>query len=198
MAEADNKYANGKIYELVYKDKRYIGSTTMKLEHRYSCHKCDSSTMGSTCTSKVLFELANKDGGTVVINLLEDYPCESRKELEARERFHIEQCQDRVNKTIPGRSDAEWYQANRDRLIKYRHDNKEMFAKRDAEKHQAHRAERLVQMIEYRLANKDKISAQQAVKIKCECGVTHRRNDKARHERSRHHIDFKLRDTTPN
>jgi hypothetical protein len=159
MAEADNKYDNGKIYELVYKDKRYIGSTTMTLKDRYSRHKSDWVKGESKCTSRVLFEIAKVDGGTVVINLVEDYPCVSRKELEVRERFHMEQCQDRVNERIPGRSLAE--------IAEY--------------------------LAEYYEANKDKIAERKAIKVKCECGVTHRRYDKALHDKSKRHIDY-LRD----
>jgi len=191
MADAEVcKYRNGKIYELVYKDKVYIGSTTKTLKQRYNCHKCNSNTVGSTCTSKVLFELANIDGGTVVINLIEDYPCNDRIELQARERFHIEQCQDRVNRNIPGRSDAEWYHDNRDRLTKYRQDNKEMFAERDAEKYQANKDKIRAKQAEYRQANKAKIAAQQAIKVECPCGSTFRQGDNARHSKTQRHIDY--------
>jgi hypothetical protein len=174
MAEADNKYANGKIYELVYKDKVYIGSTTTTLADRYNGHKRDP-----RCTSRELFEMAKADGSEVVINLVEDYPCASKVELEARERFHMELCQDRVNRKIPGRGWSDYYQANRDKLIayqmEYRSINKDKVAAQKAKFYQANKAE---------------IAARKAVKVECPCGVTHRHNDKARQERSQHHVDY--------
>ena len=167
MAEADNKYVNGKIYELVYKDKRYIGSTTRTLEDRYNGHTGDC----NPCASKELFDMAKAGGGIVVINLLEDYPCASRKELEARERFHIEHCQDVVNKRIPGRGWADYYQANKDKIIE--------------------------RVNAYYQANRDKVTNRRSVKIQCPCYVTYTQCHKARHEKSQHHINYlnRLKDT---
>jgi hypothetical protein len=190
MAEADNKYANGKIYELVYKDKVYIGSTTTTLADRYSKHKCKS----HNCGSRVLFEMAEADGLEVAINLIEDYPCVSKKELEVRERFYIEQCQDRVNKVIPGRSLVEYYHDNKSMILakcaEYREANKDKASEQHAKYYQDHRDKIIERVAEHYQANKAEIAARKAVKVECECGVTHRRDVKARHERSQHHLDY--------
>lgn len=106
-------YQNAKIYRLVCNRTglQYIGSTTAKLCVRLSQHrtlrKADSSG-----TSKMVLEHDDYD-----IVLIEDFPCDRKEQLLARERWYIEnyQC---VNKQIPLQTQPEWYNANRERLIK--------------------------------------------------------------------------------
>jgi len=100
-----NKYNNGKIYKIVdnTNDNVYYGSTVKTLEERLTTHKFYKS-----CRSKLII-----DNGDYNIILVENYPCESKEQLELRERYYIEnnKC---VNKNIPGRTHAEWYQANKE------------------------------------------------------------------------------------
>ena len=41
---------------------------------------------------------------------IEVYPCNSKKELEVRERYHIELLKSKLNQAIPTRSKKEWYE----------------------------------------------------------------------------------------
>lgn len=79
IAEMPNEYKNGKIYVIRSNltDKIYVGSTKHKLNTRFCAHRNISNT---TC-SKTLIDL-----GDARIELIEDYPCNNRKELELRER----------------------------------------------------------------------------------------------------------------
>ena len=52
------------------------------------------------------------------IFLIERFSCDTKEELLARERYYIETV-DCVNKKIPLRTQAEWYQNNRERLIEH-------------------------------------------------------------------------------
>ena len=98
-----DKYQNAKIYKLTGGGLTYFGSTTRKyLCQRLSEHK----------------KLTNKGSSRQIvgfpdceITLIETFPCQSKDELRARERYWIEnnEC---INKNIPGRTKAEWYQAN--------------------------------------------------------------------------------------
>lgn len=95
-----SKYQKGKIYKLVndeMPDKIYFGSTTQDLKLRLQGHKSKS----NKTTSKILFEKGN-----VKIILVEEYPCENRKQLEKKERNYIEnnEC---INKVIPTRTQKE-------------------------------------------------------------------------------------------
>lgn len=106
-------YENGKIYRIVCNKsgKQYIGATTISLSARLSQHK---KVFRSTkcCLSRDVLE-----GGDYEIFLIEDFPCERKEQLLARERFHIE-TNDCVNKKIPLRSKHEWYMDNREDVIK--------------------------------------------------------------------------------
>lgn len=114
-------YQTGKIYRLFVpglEEICYVGSTTKSLEHRLYYHK-DASLRDNQkkCGSTVLFE----DGNEVVIGLLEDYPCQNRAELEARERYWIEKFPDCVNKNIPTRGWKErWYANHQHNLAKHK------------------------------------------------------------------------------
>lgn len=87
----DIDYGKGLIYKIMPKDRNknecYIGST-INFEQRKQCHKTRSPTYDSK-----LYNYIRKNGGwdNFEMVLIENYPCKSRKELRARERFFIEE-----------------------------------------------------------------------------------------------------------
>jgi len=89
-------YSEGKIYRLYSKegDKCYIGSTIQPLWRRLQVHKY----IGNRCRSKELFNLYN----CIEIELLEEYPCDTRHQLETREKAYIQMYDNCVNKNLPG------------------------------------------------------------------------------------------------
>lgn len=105
-------YGNGKIYRIVCNQsgKQYIGATTIPLSSRLSQHK-KVFRDAKTCLSREVLE-----GGDYAIYLIEDFPCERKEQLLARERYFIESnaC---VNKKIPLRTKHEWYMDNREDVI---------------------------------------------------------------------------------
>jgi hypothetical protein len=103
------KYDNGKIYRLIDNTNGniYIGSTIQPLYKRKSQHKEGS----NRCKSKSIIENGDYD-----MILIENYPCKSKEELEARERHYIDNT-DCINKQLPGRTEAEWYQDNKERIL---------------------------------------------------------------------------------
>jgi hypothetical protein len=110
-------YSNGKIYLLRPSIPNYdlgdvyIGSTTMSLEKRFSNHCCAS----NHTSAKFLFQKYGAEN--ITIELLENYPCELRSELQMREGQHIRsrKC---INKSIAGRTPKQYYADNRSKLIK--------------------------------------------------------------------------------
>jgi len=101
-------YQNGKIYRIVCNitGKQYIGSTVSSLNTRLCQHK-----KTRNCSSTQILD--NNDYSIV---LIEDYPCERKEQLLARERYYIE-TMDCVNKKYPLRNQHEWYEDNKKRLI---------------------------------------------------------------------------------
>ena len=154
----------------------YYGSTTQSLNRRLSNHKKDfklwKQGKQTGCSSFMLLE---QGFDKVAIILVEDFPCNSKQELEIREAHYIKNnpC---INMQIPSGIVAE---SRQDYNKQYR---------------QANRDKILEQKKQYRQANQDKILEQnkqyrdkQREKIVCECGATVSRNSLARHRRTIKH-----------
>lgn len=79
----DERYQNGKIYKLTCDDPTmvYYGSTITTLKHRLSAHNAPS----NDTVSKKMIHI-----GGLQIHLVEEYPCNSRRELEEREQYFID------------------------------------------------------------------------------------------------------------
>ena len=90
-------YERGKIYKLVCKtegcDEVYVGGTVLKLNKRMCTHRFDAKWR----KSKVYKYMRQHGIENFVIELLETYPCGSRKELDVREQFWIDQLQASLN-----------------------------------------------------------------------------------------------------
>lgn len=93
-------YKNAKIYKIVSsnRDDCYIGSTTQEIQRRFVMHKHQH----NPCLSRKIIE-----AGDASIELIEEFPCNNRNELERREGFHIRnnKC---INKYVAGRTALEY------------------------------------------------------------------------------------------
>ena len=83
----DNKYKNGKIYTIRYKNDDsliYVGSTVQPLYKRFSQHKIDSK--DPRLENMILYQKFNEtDINDWYIELYEDCPCERKEQLTQRE-----------------------------------------------------------------------------------------------------------------
>jgi hypothetical protein len=159
-------YANSKIYKLVsfnLPELPYYGSTTIGLSKRKGKHVSDFKKFGFNvggCTSRIVI-----GAGDYEIIWVEDFPCDNKDQLKARERYYIENrvC---VNKNVPGRTYEEWQQAN------------PMYMKEWYQANKAH-------MKEWYQANKADIKARYSEKIQCTvCDCMTSRVKIAQHQRS--------------
>lgn len=80
-----DKYKKGKIYKIVSGDLVYIGSTTKTLTQRLNKHETDYKSYNRYVSSFKVLKTGNYE-----ILLIENYPCNSRDELRAREQYHID------------------------------------------------------------------------------------------------------------
>jgi hypothetical protein len=112
-----SKYTQGKIYKLTssYTDKVYIGSTINSLNNRFSVHKCDYKSWLKSQRNKItsydLLQFAD-----VKIELIKEFPCETKKELEKEEGKLIleNNC---VNRCVAGRTNKEYRdEANKEKI----------------------------------------------------------------------------------
>ena len=104
-------YENGKIYKIVGDDgSTYYGSTSCSLKDRMRKHLYDK---GTSAYKKIISQMEYE------IILVENYPCESKKELELREGWYIREnpC---VNRCIAGRTTKEYYADHREKILKIR------------------------------------------------------------------------------
>ena len=154
-----SNYQNGKIYCLRshQTDKIYIGSTIQKLYRRMNSHKNTYKNGLDNTTSKEI--LCYDD---CYIELLENYPCNSKEELHKREGELIKQM-DCVNIMTAGRKWKEYYEDNCEKIKQYQKD--------------------------YRLKNKEKVINKLKEKKLCNCGIYYTYRNKARHEKSKKHLN---------
>ena len=128
-------------------DKCYIGSTTRTYSsERSGAHKGDYRIyqQGKRRSNLSCFELLQHNDCKIL--LIENYPCDSKYELEARERYWIEQEPTSVDKNTPTRAPKEHYEAN-----------KETFSENNKQYRQAHKEEIKERMKQYYEANKERI-----------------------------------------
>lgn len=171
-----NKYQNGKIYKLVCDNSPliYYGSTTDALYRRLSKHRRQR-----TCSSKELFQLGN-----VSIHLVEEYPCNSKAELESRERIYIEFMLKNFdykiicNERIPCRTSKEYYQDNKEEILK----KTSLRASKNREKLNKY-------LKIYRVQNKECLRAKANEKINCNCGGKYTKANKQQHMKTKTHLE---------
>jgi len=133
-------FTKAKIYKITndYNDDVYVGSTCNTLVRRFSVHKCDA----RKHHDRALYKLMNEIGESRFrIELIENYPCEDKYQLNQREGYFI-RLFGNLNMKIAGRTDEEYHQ-----------DNKEWIN----EKHREYKKQNQDKIKQYNLEHKDHI-----------------------------------------
>ena len=158
-----NRYENGKIYKItdVGYNKCYIGSTCESLSKRMERHRKQYKEYikGRMKKKTTAIDIFNEFGiENCTIELIENYPCQSKEELFKREGGHIKatEC---VNRQIAGRTQQEWKLDNPEQAREYYERGK---ARARAYYHK-HKEE----IIEKRRLNEEKIIEQRLLKVEC-------------------------------
>ena len=117
-------YQHGKIYSLYIDDMFYIGSTAQpRLSIRFGKHKSGYKMWVKNgknyCSSWELFKV-----GIPTIELIELFPCLSKKELKFREGYYQQLNPDCVNKMIEGRTKESARQHNNTQKKDYYKNNR--------------------------------------------------------------------------
>ena len=110
-------YEDAKIYRLVFTgtDAVYIGSTCGTLQRRMWHHTHSAKyeeTQKQTAACRYIREAA-----ATTIELIEDFPCESKEQLAARERHWIESTPTAINTNIPGQT---WQERREKRIDEHK------------------------------------------------------------------------------
>jgi len=159
----NNKYANGKIYKLIsqtHPDCVYYGSTTQKLCLRMAGHRRDFKKNNNNITSKQVLQFEDAQ-----IILVINFSCNSRDELTAKEADYIRnnEC---VNKQIPGNTDKEYREDNKEQIKQYREDNKEQIKDKVKQYYLENKSKLREKRVKYLENNKDEINLRRRNKYK--------------------------------
>jgi len=151
-------YSEGKIYKIWSPSTElvYIGSTVKTLKarfggHRRSYNQFKNGTKGWTTSFSIL------EFGDAQIELIELFPCKTKKELLDREGYWIGEMQC-VNKCMAGNylgKTGEEYRRE------YYQNNMEKVKEKNKECYQANREKTLIRLKEYREANPEKVRERQ-------------------------------------
>ena len=186
-------------------NKVYVGATTQELSARKSGHRRGlkiwlADNTSPYCTSYEVLRFPDAR-----IDWLETVRFSKKSELAAREGHWIRTL-DCVNKTVTGRTRAEYrvdnrveiaaYRAdNRDKILAQRAehyvDNREAILARNAEYRAAHRVERA----EYLAAHRVERAARKNVKYNCACGGKYTHGNTLVHARTKMHIAYMAQPT---
>lgn len=95
-------------------DELYVGSTIQKLSDRMDTHKKEAKQEGAKCMSSIIISRGNYE-----VLIIEEYPCEERQQLRAREEYHRSLNEKAINKIRAFRTDdekkaykAQWHKNN--------------------------------------------------------------------------------------
>ena len=188
----DNKYKNGKIYTIRYKNDDsliYVGSTVQPLYKRFAVHKSHSKEPVNE--NRLLYsKMKETDINDWYIELYEDYSCERKEQLTQREGQVIREI-GTLNKEIAGRTKQEYYQDNKEHILeknkKYFQANKEHILEKNKEYFQTNKEPILERNKVYKETNKEKMKSYVCEHIFCECGCSIRRDSIARHKQTLKH-----------
>ena len=179
-------YLNGKVYAIRshQTEQVYIGSTVERLSARMSKHRSDYKRYKAGKVRDITsFKML--DYPDAYIELLEKHPCLCREELERLEGQYIRAEPNSVNKIVPGRTQAEYYRDNIEKIKLYYQDN--------VEKIKAYKKEYYQDNVEkiklYRQNNVEKIKTYKKQKHTCDCGGRYTQCNKAAHFKSKQHRD---------
>lgn len=163
------------IYKISIADFIYIGST-QDLKQRKIAHKSSCYNEKHRQHKFKLYQTIRENGGWDCIDItpVEEYECEGATQARIREEYWRREYNAQLNTIKAHLTREEGVQSKKNIHAKYYIANKETILKKNTE---------------YYATNKETILERQKEKIQCECGATICKADKARHDRSKRHID---------
>ena len=185
-------YNKGKIYTIRCRTDDtliYVGSTIQPLSVRIGGHKIRSRDI--KYQNMIVYKTINNNWDDWYIELYEEYPCENKEQLCKREGEVIREI-GTLNILVAGRTRQEYYQDNRNELLKikkeYYENNKEKLKEYYKTYNENHRGLRIEYHKIYNNNNKERAKEQYSQRITCECGCIINRGDISKHKKTQKHI----------
>lgn len=178
-------YQNSIIYKLCHcndlENKNiYVGSTT-NFRNRKNQHKVSYYNERSKKYNYKVYQFIRDNGGWDEWQMIpiEVFPCNDKKELEVRERHHIELLKPKLNKQIPTRTEKE-----------YKNDNNEFYKKYKKEWSNNNKEKVKENKKNWYEDNKEEIAEKRKEKVICDsCGVEIRKDCLKRHQKTKKCIE---------
>lgn len=187
-------YKNGKLYTIRCKTDEaliYVGSTLNPLYKRMYGH--NQHARDEKRTSLLYTKMRELGIDNFYIELYEEYPCNNKEQLNKREGEVIRLI-GTLNEKISGRTFKEYYNDHKEKLLEhnkeYYNENKERVLNICKEYRETHKEQKKETDRLYRENNKEKIKEIKTELYKCECGCSFQRDNIARHNKSKFHLDF--------
>jgi len=128
-------YKNTVIYKIKHNEDYddiniYVGSTT-NFRVRKNQHKSNCNNENNKDYNIPIYKYIRDNGNwdNFVMIPLEEYPCNSKKEKEIKERYYIDLLKPKLNKIVPTRTPKEYYEDNKqiisERAKEYNENNKD-------------------------------------------------------------------------
>jgi hypothetical protein len=186
------------IYKIIntLNDFVYIGCTTQPLRKRFMDHKNNLSQ--SRLLKMKLYNAMNELGkDNFKIVLIEKIQYNNRNELRVKEQEYIDKYNSYTNgynSKCEVRSQKQYIEDNKEKIKAnkkiYWENNKERLCSNKREYYLQHKDMYSSKTKIYRENNKTKIKERKSVKHTCDCGATFAYDSKARHEKSKTHINY--------
>lgn len=182
----NSKYSKGKIYKIITDNSNdiYIGSTIQTLKRRLDRHKTDCKNREGKYTSSIIIKQGNYS-----IELIKNYPCNSKAELNAEEG-RIQREMECVNRCIAGRSRKQWRIDNGEEEKVKRRDyylkHKEKIDKKQKDYYKEHKEK----IDKYHKEYKEKNKVKNCAITRCLCGGKYQHRGKADHLKTNKHKKY--------
>ena len=184
MPKTNCDYSRTVIYKIVCNDLVitycYVGNTT-DFVNRKNQHKFRCNTESNRHYNTYVYQYIRENGGWNNWSMIEieKYLCNDGNEARSRERYWLEQMNSTLNIQIPNRSKVEYYNDNKEK-IKIAHDE---YYNKNKETIDTYKKE-------YDKINKIELRAKAHEKHNCECGGNFIHGCRARHYKTKKHIDY--------
>lgn len=205
-------YSLGKIYKIVSdtSDQIYIGSTTQSLSQRLGGHVRDYRRYSVDISNPYCSSYEVLNNGNYRIILLENYPCENREELRAREQFYIDQNRNQIINKLNAKLNEEYrkqyYEINKEKIKEYQKEyqkeysdiykeyqkqyyeiNKEQLKECRKKKYEINKEQIKEFQKQYYKINKEQINERRNEKIDCKCGGHYTKRNISSHFKTMKH-----------
>ena len=182
----DNKYINSVVYKIYCKDENvkdiYVGST-INFKKRCKDHKSRCNNINSEKYNYKLYKFIRDNGNfdNFIIEIIKEYPCENKNQLETEEDKYIVELNPTLNSFRASRNQKQYYE-----------DNKEKLAEKDKQYYEKNSEKIKEKSKQYYENNKERIAERKKIKTICPCGSYYRLSDKTKHVRSQKHKAYEF------